>query len=710
MPADNYGTVAYINGVWLTQCFTDGIDQELIMDSSGIDHVATKVTIRFTGLISRNKAQVKSSVVGRSNLSDGGTAIYQTRELGDLLEKINGARKPFAYFIDEQPHFSSWPVESYDLRTPVSGPFPRFGGGNAIEAHEWFPSIGEGGKISSNVIKVYGESSARISCTVEYTYVPCENVGNGGAAASYNRLRSSPIMSLRWWVADDIDGNTWLQTRTYSGRIKLLNRNINPHFARYVVMPPLTKGYKRMGINYSESEDGTELSFTVTDKEQFIQAPYPVTNFTGSWEVSQSIGFGGDAKSIIPTGNLSMMLQAPKNVSKRYLIGKMINLANTKLGILDNASGDLAATSEVPFRKGTVVTSMTFSEVIHENIVSCNMSVMYPHDEDFESLMWKIVDGSFGEREGQLGTGFNDGSGNGKNWSDWTHESLYDGDDLSFLPEENQDFQYDPDTSIYEIPPTVSLAGLALCGLQSPCAPNVAFNKKLVVVEPQQEGTDDNQQFDGNKEASDDSLSKLNTEQKVNNNVSQEDVNAPYMEYDITETYREVTDVSAGSFSYVDDSTQRANSGFHRQGRGRAVKDVTFSATRANKRPQIPGPYDYVEKAEKGDISIAVSDYTITNNSVNSSASGQQVVYQISGSFRGMMSRGYSKGEAIRLSTAPTLGEFGSEFPHDKTLFSKIPGENLLSFDNPLFNKQASTGEPPVTPQGDGGSEPDGAV
>ena len=258
-------------------------------------------------------------------------------------------------------------------------------------------------------------------------------------------------MSLRWWVSDDIDGNTWLQTRTYNGVIKLLNRNINPHFARYNVMTPLTKGYKRQSIYYSESEYGTKLNFTCVDKEMFLQAPFPVTNFSGSWSVSQAIGLGGDSKAFIPSGQLSLNLSAPKNVSKRYLIGKMINMANTKLGILDRPGYNAGVT---PAALGTFVTSMRFSENIHENSVGCQFSVMY-RNPDISSAMWKIVDKTFGERESEYGEATSDGLN-----SDWTHEALYDGDDLSYLPGDKADFQYDPDTSIYEIPNTVSLAVL----------------------------------------------------------------------------------------------------------------------------------------------------------------------------------------------------------------------------------------------------------
>ena len=201
--------------------------------------------------------------------------------MGEILEKVNGLRKPFAFFIDDQVSFSSWPIENYNNRVQVPSSAARFSGGVAVTVDDWYPSIKEGGKISASVIKIYGESSARVQFEVEYTYVPCEGVGNGGSVASYNRVNASPVMSLRWHVQDNIDGNTWLQTRTFNGKIELLNRNINPHFARYVVMPPLTKGYKRQSINYSESEDGRSLSFSIVDKEMFIQAPFPVTNFNG---------------------------------------------------------------------------------------------------------------------------------------------------------------------------------------------------------------------------------------------------------------------------------------------------------------------------------------------------------------------------------------------------------------------------------------------
>lgn len=695
MPQDNLGTLAYVNGIWVTQCFTTGIEQELIMDSTGIDHVATKVTIKFSGVVTKNHP----SGTGRVNATDSGTAIYQTQDMGLILERLNKARAPFAYFIDSEPAFASWPVESFESRTPVYGLSTwRFGVSPAVDYNQWYPAISEGGKISASVIKVHGDQAARVSFTVEYTYVPCD----GGSVASINRLNASPVMSLRWWVEDVIDGNTWLQTRTYNGEIRLSNRRINPHFARYVVMPPLTKGYKRQSIKYLESQDGTSLSFTIVDKELFIQAPAPATNFRGAWSLSQKIGFGANAQDIIPSATLNMSLSAPKNISKRYLAKKMMTIANTKVaffdtpGALENADADFFAR-----KRNTVITSIGFNEEMHENSVSCQMTVLYTGKN---SNIFSLVDDTFGEREGVL-------SGNPEN-SDWTMENIYSNDALDWLPDDQRaGYDYDPDTSIYEIPPTSTLAGIALCAIQSPCSPNIAFNRQLVQIEPGEDGSNDNQQFEEGKSAGKDQESSTD-QLKGSNHVVQEDISSPYLEYRITERYSEIADTVAGSFSYVDDSTQRRNSGFHNQGRGRAIKDVSFSATRANKRPKIPGPYNYVEQAANGEINVAVTDYQITNNSMLPSVSGQQIVYQTSGGFKGLMSRGYSKGEAIRVSTTPVVGEYSQEQGVDVSLFSSIPGDSLVSFDDPIFNKNAPTGGSGDTDPGtgDGGSGPEGAT
>jgi len=94
MPADNYGTMAYINGIWVTQCFTQAIDQELVMDATGIDHVATTVRIRFSGLVAKQHVHG----FGKMNTSSSGTAVYSQYDMGEILEKVNGLRKPFAFF------------------------------------------------------------------------------------------------------------------------------------------------------------------------------------------------------------------------------------------------------------------------------------------------------------------------------------------------------------------------------------------------------------------------------------------------------------------------------------------------------------------------------------------------------------------------------------------------------------------------------------
>lgn len=692
MPQDTLGTIAYINGIWVTQCFTTGIEQELIMDSTGIDHVATRVVLKFTGIVTKNHP----SGVGRANASDSGTAVYQTQDMGIILERLNQARAPFAYFIDESPAFTAWPVESFESRTQVFGLAARFGVSPAVDYNDWYPAIAEGGKINASVIKVHGDHAARVSFAVEYTYVPCD----GGSVASIARLNASPVMSLRWWVEDTIDGNTWLQTRTYNGEIKLSNRRINPHFARFVVMPPLTKGYKRQSIKYSESQDGTSLTFTITDRELFIQAPAPATNFSGSWSVSQKLGIGSNPTEIVPTATINMSLGAPKSISKRYLVKKLLSVVNTKIAFLDTPGESEGIDDFFARKRGTVVTSMSFSEQMHENVVACQITAMFQSDNP---NIFSVIDSTFGERDGII-------TGNPEN-SDWT-EKMYESDSLEWLPDDKRSsYQYDPDTSIYEIPPESTLAGIALCAIQSPCSPNIAFNRQLVTIQPGEEGTDDNQQFDGAKSAGkddDNSTDRLEASRHVN----QEDPTSPYLEYRISETYSELSDTVSGSFSYVDDLTQRRNSGFHNQGRGRAVKDVSFSVTRANKRPKIPGPYNYTEQAENGEISVAVTNYQITNNAMIPSVSGQQIVYQTSGSFRGLMSRGYSKGEAIRVSTTPVVGEYSQDQNFDITQFSSIPGDSLVSFDDPIFNKNAPAGGAGDTDPGtgDGGTQPEGAT
>ena len=222
-------------------------------------------------------------------------------------------------------------------------------------------------------------------------------------------------------------------------------------------------------------------------------------------------------------------------------------------------------------------------------------------------------------------------------------------------------------------------------------------------AEPGEESQEEDEQFSGDSE---DSGASNPTDTSRDNDPS-----APYMRYHLAEVYNDKADVVQGSHTYRQDPDVRRKAGFHTQGRGQAYKNVTFSTARCNKRPDIPGPWDYVEKAENGDINVKVVGYQLESISATPSATGDQVLYTADGHFTALMDRAYSRNESWRINNAPTVGNFDGSFPFDKTQINNIDPGTILEYSNQVFNKFTISEEPQSEGDGqDGGSAPDPGI
>lgn len=153
------------------------------------------------------------------------------------------------------------------------------------------------------------------------------SLGTGGSPdASCQNTRGTEILSITQQYSHRIDVNG-MTTRTISGKIvvtaKFIRSGQSVDSLRMAVTPPLPFNYRRTGYDFSQSADGRELTYSVTDEEQVFTLPQPVTDGNATWTVRIQNG------SLIQY-ELNGFFAAPATVPKATLIQLIGQLVERK--------------------------------------------------------------------------------------------------------------------------------------------------------------------------------------------------------------------------------------------------------------------------------------------------------------------------------------------------------------------------------------------
>src|SRR5690606_2432321 len=142
----------------------------------------------------------------------------------------------------------------------------------------------------------------------------------------------SEVLNNRWSTEDVIDQNQ-MTTRTYRGKLRVRNANVNPHTYRGWVVPPLMDGFSRELMRFNSTPDGLTLEYTVVDKECCTAPSAPARKWSGLHSSST-----GDGVTFYE--EVSVRVEGAKDTSKKDLIGLAVNLGMGQLGVLTIKSND----------------------------------------------------------------------------------------------------------------------------------------------------------------------------------------------------------------------------------------------------------------------------------------------------------------------------------------------------------------------------------
>lgn len=168
-----------------------------------------------------------------------------------------------------------------------------------------------------DIISVRANELFEVRATFEVCKLECES-GDGRA-----EVNKSGVLSNRWSVVDYIDNNK-MTDRTISGRLRVTTPLLSPHHFRGWVVPTLQAGFRRDSVEFTVTEDGLWLQYTIVDKEIAYAAPYPAT----SWELEH---IEKSDTALTMEASVNVVLTGDRDVPRRELFAIAMAIVKAKL-------------------------------------------------------------------------------------------------------------------------------------------------------------------------------------------------------------------------------------------------------------------------------------------------------------------------------------------------------------------------------------------
>ncbi|MBO7206758.1 MAG: hypothetical protein J6W10_04010 [Kiritimatiellae bacterium] len=258
------------NGVTLTRVETKKWQEDVQYDESGMNMLGSRVEMTFEGTIT------ESSLEGYAESPHSEDAAIPPNVPVGVGKKIQYALRalemPRANLIvyddiqDAEPIFAAYAENGLTENSPIQ---------NQLNM-----DVAGGPKPISVRIVYIVNGYARVEITFVVNKIRClEGETTGGDSNNLNP-RNGFVISNRCWTDETIDENFYT-TKKFTGRLRVSSANQSVLFYRQMFYPPLERGFYRESVNFSESEDGLTLNYTVTDKQRRNAAPYPATKVEG---------------------------------------------------------------------------------------------------------------------------------------------------------------------------------------------------------------------------------------------------------------------------------------------------------------------------------------------------------------------------------------------------------------------------------------------
>ncbi len=258
------------NGVILTRVETKKWQEDVQYDESGMNMLGSRIEMTFEGTITASSLEGYAESPHSEDLGIApDVPVSVGKKIQYALRALEMPRADLIVYEDTQsvePIFSAYAENNLTEDSPTQ---------NQLNM-----DVAGGPKPSSARIVYIVNDYARIEITFVVNKIRClEGETTGGNSNNLNP-RNGFVVSNRCWTEETIDENFYT-TKKFTGRLRVSSANQSVLFYRQMFYPPLERGFYRESVNFSESEDGLTLNYTVADKQRRNAAPYPATKVEG---------------------------------------------------------------------------------------------------------------------------------------------------------------------------------------------------------------------------------------------------------------------------------------------------------------------------------------------------------------------------------------------------------------------------------------------
>ncbi len=155
--------------------------------------------------------------------------------------------------------------------------------------------------------------------------------------------------------------------------MRVTNKSILPHLMRYLVVPPLMRGYQRVSQTFANDPTDLVLKYRIEDKERHESPPAPAIDWSGHFaETGSKLGTHQVAE-------MNIRLVGPPGVDKQALIGAAGRVVNARMRGLKAVEQRPDESVDVldPNDQSVKLLHASVVEVIGEPIIEMRVQVQY---------------------------------------------------------------------------------------------------------------------------------------------------------------------------------------------------------------------------------------------------------------------------------------------------------------------------------------------
>lgn len=299
------------NGYILDHILTQSIEQEAVYSQpDGLDYLYTRFQVSVQALFNVN---IKPA---SANGTVDAPATPSTSDVAALMKSIRHhllqPRKTLAFWVDP----ANEPLFKVGANLNIASLANQSGSATCDAKRGPFPR-------SCRIKQVQGTECLLVDYTIEAFVNECDN---DAPEISAHHFRETIGIDENFYSTRTRNGTVVLRGDHFKARG---DEKMSIDQYRGKIIPAIPTGFKRESMEFVIQEDGLQMTYSIRDKEQYLQPPFPATKASGTYNVS-SVRAGGAVKM----AECRVSLEGPNTAkaTKNELFKTAFLIAMTKVG------------------------------------------------------------------------------------------------------------------------------------------------------------------------------------------------------------------------------------------------------------------------------------------------------------------------------------------------------------------------------------------